>query len=213
MNATKPCKDRFEDIVALVMGELDSPSTHELQEHLALCDRCRAARDVLTEEEKEVRSGFEALARRLGPVEQAALRQQQRQARVRVDVSSNHLLERVKTMILAHKRLSVAAAATAAALAATVIVYLSLLSSPTTAYALEQTVQANNHITSYHAKLPPPWSRMSEVWVQLKALLCGHESITRKQRTARRWSSFRKEGPLFGSRTRKCIAFHRRKRP
>jgi hypothetical protein len=169
MNATKPCKDRFEDIVALVMGELDSPSTHELQEHLALCDRCRAARDVLTEEEKEVRSGFEALARRLGPVEQAALRQQQRQARVRVDVSSNHLLERVKTMILAHKRLSVAAAATAAALAATVIVYLSLLSSPTTAYALEQTVQANNHITSYHAKLPPPWSRMSEVWVQLNA--------------------------------------------
>ena len=62
MNATKQCQDRFEDIVALVMGELDPSAARELQEHIALCDTCRAAQDVLVEEEKEVRSGFEALA-------------------------------------------------------------------------------------------------------------------------------------------------------
>ncbi len=62
MKAARQCKDRFEDIVAFVMGELDPPAARELQDHLALCDRCRAARDALVEEEKEVRLGFEALA-------------------------------------------------------------------------------------------------------------------------------------------------------
>ena len=155
MNAAKQCKDRFEDIVAFVMGELDPAAARELQEHIALCDECRAARDALVEEEKEVRLGFEALAHSLGPVEQAVLGQRQRQSRVRVDVSNNHFLERVKSMILAHKRLSVAAAAMVTALAASLILYVSLFSSSTPAYALEQTVQANNHVTSYHAKLTP----------------------------------------------------------
>jgi hypothetical protein len=167
MNAMKPCKDRFEDIVALVMGELDSSSARELQEHLTLCDKCRAAHAALAEEEKDVRSGFAALARRLGPAEHAALGQQ-RHARVRADVSDDHFLERVKNMILTHKRLSVAAAMVTA-LAATVLLCLPLFSSPNSAYALEQTVQANNHVTSYHARLSPSLSGMSDVWVQLNA--------------------------------------------
>jgi hypothetical protein len=167
MNVAKRCKDRFEDIVALVMGELDPSAALELQDHIALCDKCRRTRDVLVEEEKEVRSGFEALARNLGPVEQAVLGQRQHQATVRVNVSSNHLLERVKNMIITHKRLSVAVAATVMALTASVVLYVSLFSSPTAAYALEQTVQANNHVTSYHARLSPSGRGMSEVWVQL----------------------------------------------
>ena len=164
MNVAKQCQDRFEDIVALVMGVLDPAAARELQDHIALCGTCQAARDVLVEEEKEVRSGFEALARSLGPVEHAVLGQQHR-SRVCVDESHNHFLERVKTMILAHKRLSVAAA-TMMALAASVILYVSLFSSSTAAYALEQTVQANNHITSYHVKVTPA-AELGEGWVEL----------------------------------------------
>jgi hypothetical protein len=167
MNVAKRCKDRFEDIVALVMGELDPSAALELQDHIALCDKCRRTRDVLVEEEKEVRSGFEALARSLGPVEQAVLGQRQHQATVRVNVSSNNLLERAKNMVITHKRLSAAVAATVMALTASVVLYVSLFSSPTAAYALEQTVQANNHVTSYHARLSPSGRGMSEVWVQL----------------------------------------------
>ena len=62
MKSARECKDRFEDIVAFVMGELDAPAARELQEHLAVCEACRASYDALVEEEKEVRSGFEALA-------------------------------------------------------------------------------------------------------------------------------------------------------
>ena len=118
MNIAKQCQDRFEDIVAFVMGELDSSAARELQDHIALCGRCRAARDVLVEEEKEVRLGFEALARSLGSVEQVVLDRSRCQSQVRIGVFNSHFLERLKTMILAHKRLSVAAAATVAALAA-----------------------------------------------------------------------------------------------
>jgi outer membrane lipoprotein-sorting protein len=69
-------------------------------------------------------------------------------------------------MILAHKRLSVAAAL-AMASAASVILYVSMFSFSARAYALEQTVQANNHITSYHAKVTPA-AELGEAWVQLK---------------------------------------------
>ena len=169
MNAAKPCKDRFEDIVALVMGELDFAAARELQDHIALCPRCRETRDVLVEEEKDVRSGFEALALSLGPVERAVLGQQQHQSGARVDAPNNHFLERVKTMILAHKRLSVAAAMTVTALAASLLLYVTLFSSSMAAYALGQTAQANDHITSYHVKITPPSSLagVGEVWVQL----------------------------------------------
>jgi hypothetical protein len=167
MTPAKQCKDRFEHIVALVMGELDSSAARQLQEHIAACDTCRAARDAMLEEEREVRSGFETLARSLGPIEQSVLEQHEPPSRVGVDVSNNHLLERVKDMVLAHKRLSAAAAATLTALAASLLLHVSLFSSSGVAYALEQTVQANSHVTSYHAKLSPLWRGMSEVWVQL----------------------------------------------
>ena len=112
MKAAKDCNERFEDIVALVMGELDSAAAQELQEHIAFCNRCREIRDALGEEEKEVRAGFEALARSLGPVERVMLDRSRCQSQVHIGVSNNHFLERVKTMILAHKRFSVVAAAT-----------------------------------------------------------------------------------------------------
>ncbi len=108
MNVSKNCKNRFEDIVALVMDELDHAAAGELQDHIAQCDKCRAVRDVLLEEEKEVRSGFEALSRSLGQVEQAMLGQQRLQATVSANVSDNHFLKRAKNMIITHKRLSVA---------------------------------------------------------------------------------------------------------
>ena len=151
MKSAKECKNRFEDIVAFVMGELDPPAARELQDHIALCDRCREAWAVLMEEEKEVRSGFEALARSLGPIEELVL-EEQHQSSVRIGVSNNHFLERTKNMILAHKRLSVAAAATVTALATSLILYVSLFSFSVPVYAVEQTVEANSPKISDQAR-------------------------------------------------------------
>ena len=102
----------------------------------------------------------------MSAVEQVVLERQQLAPRVRVGVSNNHFLERVKNMILAHKRLSAAAAATVAALAASLILYVSLFSSTGSAYALEQTAEANSRITSYHVKVTPA-AELGEAWVQL----------------------------------------------
>ena len=69
-------------------------------------------------------------------------------------------------MILVHKRLSAAAAATVAALAASLILYVSLFSTTGSAYAWEQTAEANSRITSYHVKVTPA-AELGEAWVQL----------------------------------------------
>lgn len=69
-------------------------------------------------------------------------------------------------MILRHKRL-MAATAALVALAAGLALYATHFSFSTPAYALEQSVQATQQVTSYHAKLSPSWGSVSEVWVQL----------------------------------------------
>ena len=113
--------------------------------------------------------GFRGARTSLGPVEQAVLGQQQHLSRVRVNAPDNHFLKRAKAVILAHKRLSVVAATMVTVLAAGLIVYVSLFSPSTAAYALEQTAQANDHVTSYHVKIAPPSSMagVGEAWVQL----------------------------------------------
>ena len=73
MKSARDCKDRLRDLAALVMGELEPSAARELQDHVALCPACRQLRDVLAEEEKEVRSGFEELAVGLVPIEQMVL--------------------------------------------------------------------------------------------------------------------------------------------
>lgn len=83
--------------------------------------------------------------------------------RVAVPVRS---LKGAKAMILRHKRL-MAATAALVALAASLALYATHFSFSTPAYALEQTVQATQQVTSYHAKLSPGGRGMSEVWVQL----------------------------------------------
>ncbi len=71
-------------------------------------------------------------------------------------------------MIVTHKRLSAAAAATVTALAASLVLYVSLFSSPGSAYALDQTAQANARVTSYHLKITPaPMDHMGEAWIEL----------------------------------------------
>jgi outer membrane lipoprotein-sorting protein len=119
------------------------------------------------EEEREVRSGFEALARSLGPVERLVLEEQTRQSIVRVGVSNNHFLEKVKNMIVTHKRLSAATAATLTALAASLVLYVSLFSASGSAYALEQTAQANQGIKTCHVKFTGSGQGMTEAWVQM----------------------------------------------
>ncbi len=79
--------------------------------------------------------------------------------------SRNHFLERTLNMVQTHKRLSVASAAAVAALAAGMALSLSLVSPSSRAYALEETVQANNHVTSYHVKITP--AVLGEAWVQM----------------------------------------------
>ncbi|MDP6061006.1 MAG: hypothetical protein QGH33_19020, partial [Pirellulaceae bacterium] len=165
MTDSKQCRNRFENIVGLIMGELNPHATGELQDHIAVCQRCREARDTLVEEEKEVRSAFEALACRLGPVERVLLENRQCQPKACVDLSNDHFHERVKSMILSHKRLSVAAA-TVMALAGSVILYVFLFPSSTDAYALEQTAQANNRVTSYHVKITPA-AELGEAWIEM----------------------------------------------
>ena len=58
-------------------------------------------------------------------------------------------------MIQTHKRLSLAAAVAVAALAAGLALSMSLVSPSGRAYALEETAQANNHVTCYHVKITP----------------------------------------------------------
>jgi hypothetical protein len=82
------------------------------------------------------------------------------------DVPRNHFLERMLNMVQTHKRLSVASAAAAAALAAGLALSIALVSPSGRAYALEETAQANNHVTSYHVKITPA-AGLGEAWVQL----------------------------------------------
>jgi len=168
MKSARECKNRFEDIVAFVMGELDADATRKLQEHLAVCEACRASHDALVEEEKEVRSGFEALARSLGPIERLVLDGEEHQPGVRVGVSNNHFPGKVRNMILAHKRL-IAAAAALTALAAGLIVYVSVVSSPRSAYAMEQTAQANDEIKTCHVRCGPTEGSIGEAWIELSS--------------------------------------------
>ena len=166
MTDSRPCNDRFEQIVALVIGELTQPEIQPLQDHIAQCDHCRATYDALVEEEKEVRSGFEALARNLKPSRQTAAGPHKRRASIHANMFSNEFTRKVGKMIVAHKRLSAAAAALAA-LAAGVVLCMTLFSSPTVAYALEQTVEAIKDVTSYHVKITPA-AELGEAWVELK---------------------------------------------
>jgi len=84
------------------------------------------------------------------------------------NVPRNHFLERMLNMVQTHKRLSVASAAAVAALVAGLALSISLVSPSSRAYALEETAQANNHVTSYHVKCTPP-GELREAWVQLNA--------------------------------------------
>jgi hypothetical protein len=81
-------------------------------------------------------------------------------------VSHGDLLEKVMNMIQTHKRHSVAAAAMIAALAAGLVLTVSLVSPAGRAYALEETLQANKNVTSYHVKITPA-AELGEAWVQL----------------------------------------------
>jgi hypothetical protein len=82
--------------------------------------------------------------------------------------SENRILWRVRSEMGRHKRWGIAVA-TAAALAAGVVLYVSLFSSSMPAYAMEQTARANDQVTSYHVRITPPssWGSAGEAWVQL----------------------------------------------
>lgn len=167
MKPANQCEDRFDDILAFVMGELDTDDARELQQHLAVCESCRTRRDALIEEENEIRSGFEALARSLGPIERLAVNQEDCPLTVRLGISNSRFTERVKSMIRTHKRL-IATAATLAVLAAGVVLCVSLVSSSShPAYALEQTAQANSQIKTCHVRCSG--GGVGEAWIELNS--------------------------------------------
>jgi len=62
MNGRNRCQDQRELIAALVMGELDSASRDQLQEHIAHCKDCHDLYEALCSEEQEIRSTFETIA-------------------------------------------------------------------------------------------------------------------------------------------------------
>jgi hypothetical protein len=117
-------------------------------------------------EQEPIRSETEALARNLGPVEREVFEEHGYPSDVRIVLPQNHFFAKVKTMILTHKRLT-ATTATLTALAGALLLYVALFSSSTVAYALEQTIQANQQVTSYHAKFTASRGGLGEVWVQL----------------------------------------------
>lgn len=113
MKTFNACKDRYESIVALVMGELDHEEARILQEHINVCDGCRSVRDALSAEEDAVREGFTALARSLEPVERSVsveVEKRMSQTQPADPVPALRVWKGITTMFLAHKRLVVAAA-------------------------------------------------------------------------------------------------------
>lgn len=146
---------------------IETAAAWQRQVHIAVDDQRLAACDPMVEE-AEARSSTEAPARGFGSVERTVLEEHEHQSGVRVNASNNHFLKKVKAMIVTHKRLSAAAAAMLTALAASMLLYVCLFSSPGSAYALEQTAQANARVTSYHVKVTPaPLDHMGEAWIQL----------------------------------------------
>jgi hypothetical protein len=173
MKSARECQDRFPELVAWVLGELEPAAAKGLEEHLAGCDTCQKNYQILQEEESEIRLGFEVLARNLGPVEpvrREELKPRHDSSTIRAGTSDTPLLESVTTMVRAHKRLS--AAAVFAVMAAGVILCMLVSSASGPAYALEQTAQANQHVTSYHTKVTPPpqppVDGIREAWVELE---------------------------------------------
>ena len=169
-----PCEKWAEPISMAAAGCLSPDEEREIRGHIETCSDCRERFrqlselcGVLAELRLPTNSAEMTVVQRvMSAVEQVVLERQQLAPRVRVGVSNNQFLERVKNMILAHKRLSAAAAATVAALAASLILYVSLFSTTGSAYALEQTAEAISRITSYHVKVTPA-AELGEAWVQL----------------------------------------------
>ncbi len=62
MNSENRCQEQRELIAALVMGELDSASTDQIQKHIAHCKDCHELYEALRSEEQEIRSTFETIA-------------------------------------------------------------------------------------------------------------------------------------------------------
>jgi hypothetical protein len=169
-----PCEKWAEPISMAAAGCLSPDEEREIRGHIETCSDCRERFrhlselcGVLAELRLPTNSAEMIVVQRvMSAVEQVVLERQQLAPRVRVGVSNNQFLERVKNMILAHKRLSAAAAATVAALAASLILYVSLFSTTGSAYALEQTAEANSRISSFHVKVTPA-AELGEAWVQL----------------------------------------------
>lgn len=166
MNNINDCSNRRESIAAMVLGELDDRAAEALREHIEGCGICRGVRDALADEEQQVRSAFELLARG----EEAAgwtipgggNRPGQHRASAHWPAQ---LLKGTKEMIFAHKRMSAAAAAIVAIVGVLVLVFLSSTTSP--AYALEQTTQANREGRYYHVKITPADGGVGEAWAEL----------------------------------------------
>ncbi len=167
MTDAKECCDRFQDIVALVLEELDVDSAKELQDHIAVCEQCKETLEVLRDEERQIRSSFEALARGLSTTEHGSVWTQETKTQVSIGVNNNHFGERMKMMILTHKRLSFVAASTITA-AASLFLYIGLFSMAGDAYALQQTLQANDQVRSYHVRVTPA-KELGEAWIEVNA--------------------------------------------
>lgn len=58
------CKNRREEITALVLGELESKAAEELRRHIESCEVCKSLYQELAGEEKSIRSAFKVIAER-----------------------------------------------------------------------------------------------------------------------------------------------------
>lgn len=170
MKPSPACADRQEALVALVLGELEAAEVQELEAHLAGCAACRQARRRLEAEEGEVQASFARMTQALELLPEVAwdaVPEEPLASPTGRDVSNPGLVKRVQTMTMRYKRLVMATVA--AALAAGVLLLLSTERSVRTAYALEQTVLANQQVTSIHVKVTPRQGVPAEAWLECNA--------------------------------------------
>ena len=121
------CEDYREAVAALVLGELDTPTSAEVRQHLESCQGCRSFCEALEEQEKAVVTTFDIVKRSLGPLEGEILHEFQRQSdrpESKTETALSSAMKGVRHMIASHKKTSAAAAAALLVAAGLLIVFL-----------------------------------------------------------------------------------------
>ena len=96
MNNNKNCQNRREAIAALVLGELETPATDEIKNHIDTCRNCRSLYQAMVEEEETIRSAFKAIDDRSKAIGSNLVTQSGKVSRVPDDISAGQTESQAK---------------------------------------------------------------------------------------------------------------------